>query len=201
MKKRIIKNSCFYGIICSLLIILVESIIQLKFSVLFSVSFFLGLIVGIGVFILNDYAICKLLNNEVSKPKVSFSFLHIIKILIYGLCMYFVAQIIGVYQLFTCAFGMLFHKIIIYYSELIKEKIKDKKRKVDDLGINNNIKEKLKNNGFIKVIDITCVSREDLHKFLTKKEAQEVIDDLKKYELFIKGELEAMLEDDETVDI
>ena len=26
-------------------------------------------------------------------------------------------------------------------------------------------------------------------------------DDLKKYELFIKGELEAMLEDDETVDI
>ena len=39
------------------------------------------------------------------------------------------------------------------------------------------------------------------YNFATKKEAQEVIDDLKKYELFIKGELEAMLEDDETVDI
>lgn len=201
MKKRIIQNSYFYGIIVFLIAIIIESLTLLKFSILYAVSFLIGLCVGIVIFMFNDFTINKLINSEISRPRVYFSFTHIFKMIIYGVFMFLVAKFIGVYKVFTCAFGMLFHKIIIYFTELIKEPYKDKKRLVKELNINKDIETKLINNGFNKVMDITLVTREDLHKFLSEKEAQIVINKLKEYELFIKGELEAIIENDEPVDI
>ena len=57
---------------------------------------------------------------------------------------------------------------------------------------------KLKQNGFTKVLQITEVNRERLQEFLTVEETNEVIRSLKEYELFIKGELEAIQEDDDS---
>ena len=122
------------------------------------------------------------------------------KFLIYGVVMFLVALFFGEMKVFTCAFGILFHKIIIYYLYLVKDKMDDNKRTVNDLDISNEIRMKLNQNGFHKVNLITEVNRERLMEFLTLEETLKVIESLKKYELFIKGELEAILEDDETVD-
>jgi DNA-directed RNA polymerase alpha subunit len=96
---------------------------------------------------------------------------------------------------------MLFNKIIIYYINLVKIPKEDKLRTVDKLDLPKEIINKLKFNDFIKVMDITEVNRERLLQFLTNQEVELVIKSLKKYELFIKGELEAIIDNDETVDV
>ena len=96
---------------------------------------------------------------------------------------------------------MLFHKIIIYYLYTIKDSRDDKKRLVDALNISNELKQKLKYNDFFKVSDLTEVNRERLLEFLSNQEVEDIIKSLKEFELFIKGELEAIIDNDETVDV
>ena len=96
---------------------------------------------------------------------------------------------------------MLFHKIMIYYLYTIKDSRDDKKRLVDALKIPKDIKQKLKYNDFFKVNDITEVNREKLLEFLTDEEVNIVIKSLKEFELFIKGELEAIIDNDDNVDV
>jgi hypothetical protein len=45
------------------------------------------------------------------------------------------------------------------------------------------------------------VNREKLLEFLTDEEVNIVIKSLKEFELFIKGELEAIIDNDESVDV
>ena len=91
-------------------------------------------------------------------------------------------------------------KKIIYLLNLVIIPKEDKIRSVDKLDLPKSIIEKLKYNDFIKVIDITEVNREKLLTFLTPKEVELVIKSLKEFELFIKGELEAII-DDENIDV
>ena len=115
--------------------------------------------------------------------------------------MYLSTDFLGLYTAFLCAFGMLFHKIIIYYLNLLKVPWEDKIRLVTELELSNEIINKLINNNFKKVMDITEVNRERLLQFLNNKEIELVIKSLKKHELFIKGELEAIIDNDEIVDV
>ena len=130
-----------------------------------------------------------------------YSFIHVLKFIIYGVVLYLSTYFLGFYTAFTCTFGMVFNKIIIYYINLIKVPREDKKRSVDKLDLPKEIIEKLKYNDFFKVMDITEVNREKLLSFLTNEEVELVIKSLKKYELFIKGELEAIIDNDESVDV
>ena len=83
----------------------------------------------------------------------------------------------------------------------IKDSRDDKKRLVDALNISDELKQKLKYNDFFKVSDLTEVNRERLLEFLSNQEVEDIIKSLKEFELFIKGELEAIIDNDETVDV
>ena len=48
---------------------------------------------------------------------------------------------------------------------------------------------------------MTEVNRERLLEFLSNQEVEDIIKSLKEFELFIKGELEAIIDNDETVDV
>lgn len=200
MIKRIRNSSLLVGFIVGVIIFIIESVISKKIEFLFSLSFFIGLFLGLLILSYNDFMLSRLEKGYVNKPKTMFVISNLSKFLIYGVVMFLVALFFGEMKVFPCAFGILFHKIIIYYLYLVKDKKDDNKRTVDDLDISNEIRVKLNQNGFHKVNLITEVNRERLMEFLTLEETLKVIESLKKYELFIKGELEAILEDDETVD-
>lgn len=201
MRKRINKSTIIFGSIVSLIILLVESLVQLKFSFIFTIAYVLGLFTGLLNLMISDMGLSRLEFSQVSKPKVFYSLLHILKFIIYGIVLYSVAYFLGYLTTFTCAFGMLFHKIIIYYLFLGKDQIDDKNRLIDKLKISDEIKQKLKENNYYKTSDLTETNRETLLKFLTNIEIDQIIKSLKEYELFIKGELEAIIEDDENLDI
>lgn len=201
MRKRINKYTVHYGIVVCILCLIIESLIQLKFSFKFSAAYILGLFTGLLNLLITDYGLSKIEFNMISRPKIYFTFSHITKFIIYGLVMFSCAYLFGYFTAFTCAFGMLFHKIIIYYLYTIKDARDDKKRTVDALKISNEIKLKFKYNDFFKVNDITEVNRERLLQFLSAEEVEIVIKSLKEFELFIKGELEAIIDNDESVDV
>lgn len=201
MRKRINKYSLLYGLIIFILVIIIESIIRMKFSFIYSVSFVLGLFTGLLNLFITDHNLSKVEFNMISKPKIYFTFSHVFKFIIYGIVLFASAYFLGYLTSFTCAFGMVFHKIVIYYLYLVKDVRDDKKRMVDSLNLSYDIKQKLKYNDFFKVEDITLVNRERLLKFLSNDEVEKVIKSLKEHELFIKGELEAIIDDDESDDV
>jgi len=201
MKKRINEYTIQYGIVAYILCFIIESVVQLKFSYRFSLTFIIGLFIGLLNLAITDFGLSKLEFSMVSKPKIYFTLLHIIKFIIYGLVMFACAYLFGYYTAFTCALGMLFHKIIIYYLYTIKDFRDDKLRLVDALKLSTEIKQKLKYNDFLKVSDITEVNRERLLQFLSNEEVEMVIKSLKEFELFIKGELEAIIDNDDTVNV
>ncbi len=198
MLKRINKATILCGLVIAGIILLVESLINNGFHYQFALAFFLGLGTGLLNLFISDKAIEKVQYSLVRNPKAYFPAINILKLLIYGLVLAFTAVFIAEYAVFTCFFGIMLNKIVIYLLYLIVDKIEDNKRTVDDLHINEQIKQKLKDNGFVKVLDITNVNRERLMQFLTLNETNIVIRSLKEYELFIKGELEAIIEDDDT---
>lgn len=197
MVKRINKVTIISAIIFSVIILLIESLISKHFSYCFTIAFIIGVITGLFNLFLTDHTIEKVQYNIVKNPRAYFPSINLIKLLIYAAAFVIVAYYLNPYAVFTCFFGVMLNKIVIYILYLAVDKMKDKKRTVDDLPIKEVIKEKLKHNGFTMVSQITEVNREKLQEFLTVQETNEVITTLKEYELFIKGELEAIKEDDD----
>lgn len=200
MIKIIRNNSLFFGAIVSSIILLVESFIELNFKFNFSLAFIIGLFTGIINLYISNKSLERIVYNDITKPRLFYSLVHVIKYIIYGVVLYLSTYLLGFYTAFSCAFGMVFNKIIIYYINLVKVPREDRLRFVDELDIPKEIIEKLKSNGFLKVMDITEVNREKLLSFLSNKEVEIIKKSLKKYELFIKGELEAIIDNDENVD-
>lgn len=201
MTKKINIYSLFYGSIIFIFIIIVESLIKWQLSFSYSLAFVIGLFTGVINLIITDKSLKRIEYNDISKPRIFYGSVAVLKYIIYGVAIYASTCIFGLYTAFLCALGMLFNKIIIYYINLIKIPREDKKRLVDHLDLPKDIIQKLKYNDFFKVLDITEVNREKLLTFLTEIEVEKVIKSLKKYELFIKGELEAIIENDENVDV
>lgn len=196
MKKRIYSKTLLFGLFFTIIILLVESIVQLKISFNFTLAFNFGLFTGLANFFLSDKSLERLEFSNVSKPKIFYTFVHILKFIIYGIVLFFSTMFLGFYTAFTCAFGMILNKIVIYFINLVIVPKEDNKRTVDKLDLPKDIIQKLKYNNFIKVMDLTEVNREKLLEFLSIEEVELVITSLKKYELFIKGELEAIIEDE-----
>lgn len=197
MLKRINRATIVCGIVIAIIILLTESLITNSFHFQFVSAFILGLFTGLLNLFISDKAIEKVQYNLVRNPKAYLPSINILKLLIYALAFVFTALYIEPFAVFTCFFGIMLNKIVIYLLYLVVDKIQDKKRTVDDLHISEVIKQKLKDNGFMKVLDITNVNRQRLMQFLTLNETEIVIRSLKEYELFIKGELEAIIEDDD----
>lgn len=196
MIKRVIKKTIIFSIPVSILILLLESVIQSKISFVYFLAYVIGVFTGILNLLLTNAGLNALEFSRVSKPKIYYSLLHVLKLIIYGIVLYCCALYLGVYTSFTCTFGMIFNKILIYYVNLYVIPKEDKYRKVEELDLPKQLIEKLKNNKFNKVEDITMVNRERLLEFLNEKEVELVIESLKKYELFIKEELEAIIDND-----
>lgn len=196
MIKRVIKKTIIFSIPVSILILLLESVIQSKISFVYFLAYVIGVFTGILNLLLTNAGLNALEFSRVSKPKIYYSLLHVLKLIIYGIVLYCCALYLGVYTSFTCTFGMIFNKILIYYVNLYVIPKEDKYRKVEELDLPKQLIEKLKKNKFNKVEDITMVNRERLLEFLNEKEVELVIESLKKYELFIKEELEAIIDND-----
>lgn len=199
MTKKISYYSLLFGSGVSILTLIIESLLSKQFNFTYTIAFIIGLLIGLFNLFLTDKSLNRL--EFVSKPKIYYSGSYVVRFIIYGLTLWFTVSFIGKFEVFTCAFGMLFNKIMIYYIYLVRVPKEDNVRLVDELEVDKTIIIKLKENGFYKVKDITEVDRERLLTFLEETEVEKVINILKNYELFIKGELEVIIENDDATNV
>ena len=194
--KNVIKTYVFYSLITLSIILIVENIIfPLKFS--YSICYLIGLIISLVCFLITSLSV----NRVTSFPEGRVKFITIgayfIRLFIYALSLYFVFKYINEYGVFTCFFGFLSIRICIYLKFTIFESFEDKRRSVDKLKIDNSIKAKLKVHGIYKTSELVLYDKERLN-FLNEYEIDKIINALKEYGLFIKGELEVIKEDDDS---
>ena len=95
MRKRINKYTIIYGSIITIICLIIESLVQLKFSFIFALSFIVGVFTGLLNLFITDFNLSRLEFNMISKPKVYFTIAHIIKFIIYGIALYSCAYLFG----------------------------------------------------------------------------------------------------------
>ena len=193
--KKVLKCLLFYGIIVSLIILIIELIVHLGIFN-YTISFLIGIITSFLCFMIMSFTVSKLTENPESKIKFYVFSSYLIRLIIYGCVMYLVYISPLGYGVFTCFFGFLSIRICILLVYNIFEKYQDNKRLIDSLKINDEIKKKLKNHQISYVKELCEKSREDLSEYLNEEEINIIISALKEYELFIKGELEVIKDDD-----
>ena len=70
MRKRINKYTIIYGSIITIICLVIESLVQLKFSFIFALSFIVGVFTGLLNLFITDFNLSRLEFNMISKPKV-----------------------------------------------------------------------------------------------------------------------------------
>ena len=193
--KKVLKCLLFYGLIVSLIIFILELIIHLGIFN-YTISFIIGIITSFICFMIMSFTVTKLTDNPESKIKFYVFSSYSLRLIIYGVVMYLVYISPLKYGVFTCFFGFLSIRICILIVYNIIEKINDNKRKIDNLNIDVYIKDQLKNHNIIYVKELCEKSRNDLSEYLNEEEINKIIEALKEHELFIKGELEVIKDDD-----
>lgn len=195
--KKVLKTLLFYGITVLIISFLIEIILK-NYLFNYTISLLIGIIVSIINFFLLGITVNKVTNNN---SKVAFWTIssYILRLIICGLCLYLIFISPFKYGIFTCFFGFLSIRICIFINYNIIEKIKDDKRSIDELNIDENIKNILKEHNITKTKELCNYSRNDLNKFLDEEDINRIILALKEYELFIKGELEVIKENDDSV--
>ncbi len=193
--KKVLKCLLFYGLIVSLIIFILELIIHLGIFN-YTISFIIGIITSFICFMIMSFTVTKLTDNPESKIKFYVFSSYLLRLIIYGVVMYLVYISPLKYGVFTCFFGFLSIRICILIVYNIIEKINDNKRKIDNLNIDVYIKDQLKKHNILYVKDLCEKSRKDLSEYLNEEEINKIIEALKEYELFIKGELEVIKDDD-----
>lgn len=198
MIKRIITSTIIVSSVIICLIVLIESIISKHFSFIYAITYIIGAIVSIFNLYLTSRAITKYQNYYTDNARGLFVSNNILKLFI----ILFTFLIVGIgierYSIISCAFGMVVPRYLIYYLYLIFDKVKLKKMSIDDLGVNEDIKNKLIENGFNKVLDICNVKEDSLISIFTKDEISEIKKCLKEKELSFKKDLEVVIDNDDT---
>ena len=193
--KKVLKCLLFYGLIVSIIIFIVELIIH-SFYFKYSISFVIGIFTSFICFMINSFTVTKVTENPESKIKFYVISSYLLRLIIYGVVMYLVYISPLKYGIFTCFFGFLSIRICILIVYNILEKYQDKTRKIDVLKLDKDIIIKLKNNQINYTKELCEKSRNDLNKYFDDEEINKIIEALKEYELFIKGELEVINDDD-----
>ena len=194
--KKVLKVLLFYAISITIISFIIELLFK-NYLFNYTISLIIGILVSMFNFFLLGITVNKVTNNN---SKVQFWVIssYILRLLICALCMYLIFISSFHYGIFTCFFGFLSIRISIFINYNILEKIKDEKRTIDELKINNNIKQELKNNQILTTKQLCAYSREELMKFLSEDDINDIILALKEYELFIKGELEVIKDNDDS---
>ncbi len=195
--KQIKKIFFIYLIIAFIIIFILENLIQMKFSYRWSCSFLLGGIANIICFLITEKAVNQIGIKDEKRIRIFFISVNILKLCIYALILLIVGFLILKYGVFLAAFGMISIKIIISFKYLIIERIKDNIRLIDDLDIDKSMQNKLKLNGITKVKQLVLMNRNDLNSYLSIDEIEVLSLSLRKYGLFLKGELEVIEDDDD----
>ena len=193
--KKVLKCLLFYGLIVSIIIFIVELIIH-SFYFKYSISFVIGIFTSFICFMINSFTVTKVTENPESKIKFYVISSYLLRLIIYGVVLYLVYISPLKYGIFTCFFGFLSIRICILIVYNILEKYQDKTRKIDVLKLDKDIIIKLKNNQINYTKELCEKSRNDLNKYFDDEEINKIIEALKEYELFIKGELEVINDDD-----
>ena len=194
--KKVLKVLLFYAISTTIISFIIELLFK-NYLFNYTLSLIIGIIISMLNFFILGITVNKVTNNN-SKVKFWVISSYILRLLICALCMYLIFISPFHYGIFTCFFGFLSIRICIFINYNIIEKIKDEKRKIDELKINDNIKQELKNNQIYTSKQLCTHSKEDLLKFLSEEDINSIINALKEYELFIRGELEVIKDNDDS---
>lgn len=197
-EKYIYKYSIYYAIVINIIIVLVESLIRKTISFDYALCFTEGVIVNCFCFYLNIKAVDHILNNKTSRSKLFMVFINLLKLMIYAATM-FISFRIYEFGLFACAFGLCTIKIMIYFKYLVIDNYYDKKMLIEELNLPESITKKLKLQNINKVLTLREKTKEELEKYLTENEINDLIVVLHKHEYFLKNELEAILENENDV--
>ena len=194
--KKVLKTLLFYFSFLTVAGIIVEIIIK---NTLFNytISYVIGTITSLISFLITSFSVNLAIKKE-KKGSLVLVFSYIFRLIIYGAILYLIYRLFPKYSIFTCFFGFLSIRISILINYSIVEKIKDNKRSIDELKINDTIKKILKDNNILKVKDLINIERITLLEILSEEEIKEISKSLKEYELFLKGELEVIKEDDDS---
>ena len=194
-EKKVYKTYLLIVPIILLIIFLFELIFK-SFKFIYSLTYLIGAITSALCFYLSIKSVDSIdpFNKRRSKTKVIG--LYFVKLIIYGFVAVLVYLYIYEYAIFTCFLGFFAIRIAIHVRYNIVEPYLDKNNSIDKLNLNDEIKIKLKEHKINKFIDLTNSHKNELLEFLSLNEYKKLHNALLEYELFVKGELEVIKEDE-----
>lgn len=198
-EKKVYKTFLIISPIILLIVFLFELIFK-SFTFIYTLSYFIGCLTSALCFFFSVKAVDGIDPTSKRKSKTFVIGMYFLKLIIYTIVALFVYLYIYKHTIFTCFLGFFTIRIAIQIRFSFIDPYLDKHRSVDMLNVSDEIKQKLKHHNINKFIDLTNSHKQDLLKFLTSYEYMKLHNALIEYELFVKGELEVIEEDENSND-
>lgn len=198
-EKKVYKTFLIISPIILLIVFLFELIFK-SFTFIYTLSYFIGCLTSALCFFLSVKAVDGIDPTNKKKSKNFVVGMYFVKLIIYATVGVLVYLYIYKHTIFTCFLGFLTIRMAVYLRYNLIDPYLDKHRSVDMLNVSDEIKQKLKHHNINKFIDLTNSHKQDLLKFLTSYEYMKLHNALIEYELFVKGELEVIEEDENSND-
>lgn len=194
-EKKVYKTFLIISPIILLIVFLFELIFE-SFTFIYTISYLIGSITSAFCFYLSIKSVNAVDPYDKKGTKTRVIGLYFLKLIVYGVVAILVYLYIYKHTIFTCFLGFLSIRIAIYIRYNLIEPYLNKHSKIEKLNVSDEIKLKLKQHKINKFIDLTNSHKNDLLLFLTKLEYKKLKKALFEYELFVKGELEVIREDE-----
>lgn len=199
VEKRVYKTYFFVSLIIFVFIFLLELLFK-HYSFKYALGYLIGAITSALCFLLSIRAVDRMDPYRKGKSKSIILGTYFIKLIIYAFVLVSVHLYIKEWAIFTCFFGFLSIRISIHIWFNIIEPVLDKKRSIEKLNLNLEIKSKLKSNNIYTFLDLRNSQKVFLLSFLDEFEYIQLHNALREYGLFVKGELEVIKEDETSDD-
>ena len=194
-EKKVYKSFLIISPIILFIVFLFELIFK-SFNFIYTLSYLIGSIISAFCFFLSIKSVDAIdpFNKRKSKTKVIG--LYFLKLFIYAVVGVLVYLYIYKHCIFTCFLGFLTIRLAISLRYLVIEPYLEKHNSIENLNISNEVKFKLKEHNINKFIDLKNSHKKDLLEFLSINEYKKLHNAMLENELFVKGELEVIKEDE-----
>lgn len=194
-EKKVYKTFLIISPIILLIVFLFELIFK-SFTFIYTIAYLIGALTSALCFYISVKAVDGIDPYDKRASKARVIGLYLLKLIIYTLVALFSYLIIYKHTIFICFLGFFTIRIAIHIRYNLIDPYLNKHSKIEILNVSDEIKLKLKQHNINKFIDLTNSHKNDLLLFLTKLEYKKLKIALFEYELFVKGELEVIREDE-----
>ncbi len=194
-EKKVYKTFLIISPIIFLIVFLFELILK-SFKFIYTISYLIGALTSALCFYLSIKSVNSVDPYDKKGTKTRVIGFYFLKLILYGVVAILVYLYIYKHTIFTCFLGFFTIRIAIHIRYNLIDPYLNKHSKIEKLNVSDEIKLKLKQHNINKFIDLTNSHKNDLLFFLTKLEYKKLNKALFEYELFVKGELEVIRENE-----